>query len=114
MEFPNIIDWTSLFPILGMCFFITLFKEVLAIRRLISLVDMIKNTNFSNCSNVSKIGVEYCLNKMWSPRSDTSYKHLIDLGLHNLPIDGLISNLRDVRDFLSFTPILIEYCASKK
>ena len=32
-------------------------KEVLAIRRLISLVDIITNTKFSNCPNVSKIGV---------------------------------------------------------
>ena len=32
-------------------------KEVLAIRRIFSLVDMITNTNFSNWPNVFKIGV---------------------------------------------------------
>ena len=32
-------------------------KGVLAIRRIFSLVDMITNTKFSNCSNVFKIGV---------------------------------------------------------
>ena len=32
-------------------------KEVLAIRRIFSLVDMITNTKFSNCPNVLKIGV---------------------------------------------------------
>ena len=32
-------------------------QEVLAIRRTFSLVDMITNTKFSNCSNVFKIGV---------------------------------------------------------
>ena len=32
-------------------------KEVLAIRRIFSLVDMITNTKFSNCPNVFKIGV---------------------------------------------------------
>ena len=32
-------------------------KEVLAIRRIFSLVDMITNTIFSNCPNVFKIGV---------------------------------------------------------
>ena len=32
-------------------------KRVLAIRRIFSLVDMITNTNFSNCPNVFKIGV---------------------------------------------------------
>ena len=32
-------------------------KEVLAIRRICSLVDMITNTKFSNCPNVFKIGV---------------------------------------------------------
>ena len=37
--------------ILGKC------KEVLAIRRIFSLVDMIANTKFSNCPNVFKIGV---------------------------------------------------------
>ena len=33
------------------------FKELLAIRRILSLVGMITNTNFSNCPNVFKIGV---------------------------------------------------------
>ena len=32
-------------------------KELLAIRRIFSLVDMITNTKFSNCPNVFKIGV---------------------------------------------------------
>ena len=32
-------------------------KEVLAIRRIFSLVDMITNTKFSNYPNVSKFGV---------------------------------------------------------
>ena len=32
-------------------------KEVLAIRRIFSLVDMITNTKFSICPNVFKIGV---------------------------------------------------------
>ena len=32
-------------------------KELLAIRRIFSLVGMITNTNFSNCPNVFKIGV---------------------------------------------------------
>ena len=32
-------------------------KEVLAISRIFSLVDMIININFSNCPNVFKIGV---------------------------------------------------------
>ena len=32
-------------------------KELLAIRRIFSLVDMITNTKFSNYSNVFKIGV---------------------------------------------------------
>ena len=32
-------------------------KELLAIRRLSSLVDMTTNTKFSNCLNVFKIGV---------------------------------------------------------
>ena len=32
-------------------------KELLATRRIFSLVDMIKNTKFSNCPNVFKIGV---------------------------------------------------------
>ena len=32
-------------------------KEHLAIRRILSLVDMITNTKFSNCRNVFKIGV---------------------------------------------------------
>ena len=31
------------------------YKEVLAIRRLISLADMITNTKFSNCHNVFKL-----------------------------------------------------------
>ena len=31
-------------------------KEILAIRRIFSLVDMITNTKFSNCPNVLKIG----------------------------------------------------------
>ena len=35
----------------------SLFKGVLAIRRVFSLVDMITNTKFSNCPNVFKIGV---------------------------------------------------------
>ena len=33
------------------------FKQVLAIRRVFSLVDMTTNTEFSNCPNVFKIGV---------------------------------------------------------
>ena len=32
-------------------------NEVLAIRRIFSLVDMITNTKFSNCPNIFKIGV---------------------------------------------------------
>ena len=32
-------------------------KELLAIRRMFFLVDMITNTKFSNCPNVFKIGV---------------------------------------------------------
>ena len=32
-------------------------EEVLAIKRIISPVDMITNTKFSNCPNVFKIGV---------------------------------------------------------
>ena len=32
-------------------------EELLAIRRIFSLVDMITNTKFSNCPNVFKIGV---------------------------------------------------------
>ena len=32
-------------------------KELLAIRRIFSLVDMVTNTKFSNCPNVFKIGV---------------------------------------------------------
>ena len=32
-------------------------QELLAIRRIFSLVDMITNTKFSNCTNVFKIGV---------------------------------------------------------
>ena len=34
-------------------------KEVLAIGRIFSLVDMITNTNFSNCPNVFKIGAAW-------------------------------------------------------
>ena len=34
-----------------------LVKEVLAIRRIFSLVDMITNTKFSSCPNVFKFGV---------------------------------------------------------
>ena len=33
------------------------YQGVLAIRRIVSLVDMITNTIFSNCPNVIKIGV---------------------------------------------------------
>ena len=33
-----------------------LYKEALAIRRVFSLVGMIKNTKFSNCTHVFKIG----------------------------------------------------------
>ena len=32
-------------------------KELLAIRRILSLVDMINNIKFSNCPNVFEIGV---------------------------------------------------------
>ena len=32
-------------------------EELLAIRRIFSLVDMVTNTKFSNCPNVFKIGV---------------------------------------------------------
>ena len=32
-------------------------EEVLAIKRIFSLVDMITNTKFSNCPNVFKFGV---------------------------------------------------------
>ena len=45
----------------GSCFSISILesmhKEVLAIQRIFSLVDMIANTKFSNCPNVFKIGV---------------------------------------------------------
>ena len=34
-------------------------KGDLAIRRKVSLVDMITNTEFSNCPNVFEIGVQY-------------------------------------------------------
>ena len=34
------------------------YKEVLAIRRIFSLVDMITNTKFSNCPSIFKMGVE--------------------------------------------------------
>ena len=33
-----------------------MYKELLAIRRIFSLVDMITNTKFSNCPNVFEIG----------------------------------------------------------
>ena len=36
---------------------IVISKEVLAIRRIFSLVDMITNTKLSHCPNVFKIGV---------------------------------------------------------
>ena len=45
-------------------------KEVLAIRRIFSLVDMITNTKFSNCHNVFKIGVVQQLN-MHSKQQNT-------------------------------------------
>ena len=35
----------------------SLLKELLAIRRIFSLVEMITNTKFSNCPNVFEIGV---------------------------------------------------------
>ena len=35
----------------------SLSKELLAIRRIFSLVDMINNIKFSNCPNVFEIGV---------------------------------------------------------
>ena len=37
--------------------FYKLCKEDLAIRRIFSLVDIITNTKFSNCTNVFEIGV---------------------------------------------------------
>ena len=40
-----------------------IYREVLAIRRIFSLVDiLIKNTKFSNCPNVFKIGVVWQFN----------------------------------------------------
>ena len=38
------------------CFYILACEEALAIRRVFSLVDMITNTKFSNCTFVFKIG----------------------------------------------------------
>ena len=38
------------------CFYIRACEEALAIRRVFSLVDMITNTKFSNCTFVFKIG----------------------------------------------------------
>ena len=47
--------WKS--PITAQMYTRKAMKELLAIRRIFSLVDMITNTKFSNCPNVSKIGV---------------------------------------------------------
>ena len=51
------IDWWDMRLSGHVLFNLNIIQEVLAIRRIFSLVDMITNTKFSNCPSVFKMGV---------------------------------------------------------